>query len=396
MNLLVNAALLERMAEGVILLNASGQVTDFNAAGRPWLAACGEARASLEKHIKRHAAELADGPCVVDVFGPQAGAGAAVEVHLCSNGPQSYALFIAPPLAAAPAPAVPADKTGCLDLLGEEIRHEITQWRAQLQAGQAGVTDAGLLARHSERLGRLFVVFDQLSRISHDDALGQGERLALPALLQEVLADMPHRRADYALISTPAGKGRALGVVYGNAGLLKCSLRGLLEALDEGAPKHSQIELQMRQSGAYIMLSTGFATGARRGPRAPAATGAATNPQASEPLRHAPALHTEADIRLPIARRIVALHGGQLKTVDADSARRGGASGLASFTLVLPTGAMLPGGRRLECADCPTAQQAQAYARDLAALMPGPDPGADVSGEELAFLMQVMANKPRK
>ncbi|MCX7234729.1 MAG: hypothetical protein NTY26_15165, partial [Burkholderiales bacterium] len=64
MNLLVNAALLERMAEGVILLNASGQVTDFNAAGRPWLAACGEARASLEKHIKRHAAELADGPCV--------------------------------------------------------------------------------------------------------------------------------------------------------------------------------------------------------------------------------------------------------------------------------------------------------------------------------------------
>ena len=392
MNLLVNAALLERMAEGVILLNASGQVTDFNAAGRPWLAACGEARASLEKHIKRHAAELADGPCVVDVFGPQAGAGAAVEVHLCSNGPQSYALFIAPPLAAAPAPAVPADKTGFLDLLGEEIRHEITQWRAQLQAGQAGVTDAGLLARHSERLGRLFVVFDQLSRISHDDALGQGERLVLPALLQEVLADMPHRRADYALISAPAGKGRALGVVYGNAGLLKCSLRGLLEALDEGAPKHSQIELQMRQSGAYIMLSTGFATGARRGPRAPAATGA----QANEPLRHAPALRTEADIRLPIARRIVALHGGQLKTVDADSARRGGASGLASFTLVLPTGAMLPGGRRLECADCPTAQQAQAYARDLAALMPGPDPGADVSGEELAFLMQVMADKPRK
>ena len=92
----------------------------------------------------------------------------------------------------------------------------------------------------------------------------------------------------------------------------------------------------------------------------------------------------------------MALHGGQLKTVDADSARRGGASGLASFTLVLPTGAMLPGGRRLECADCPTAQQAQAYARDLAALMPGPDPGADVSGEEVAFLMQVMADKPRK
>ena len=186
--------------------------------------------------------------------------------------------------------------------------------------------------------------------------------------------------------------GRALGVVYGNAGLLKCSLRGLLEALDEGAPKHSQIELQMRQSGAYIMLSTGFATGARRGPRAHAATDA----QASEPLRHAPALRTEADIRLPIARRIVALHGGQLKTVDADSARRGGPSGLVSFTLVLPTGAMLPGGRRLECADCPTAQQAQAYARDLAALMSGPNPGADVSGEELAFLMQVMADKPRK
>jgi adenine-specific DNA glycosylase len=94
-----------------------------------------------------------------------------------------------------------------------------------------------------------------------------------------------------------------------------------------------------------------------------------------------------------LARRIVELHGGQLSTEPLDAAPgRPQRQGIANFTLLLPTGAAGETQRRPECADCPTAQQAEAYARDLATLMMRPDSAADMSGEEIAFLMHVITH----
>ena len=175
-------------------------------------------------------------------------------------------------------------------------------------------------------------------------------------------------------------------MLYGHAALLTAGLRALLETLDQGAPPHSQIELWVRQSGRHVVLNSRFASGSGVRRR---------NPAPAAPNAEAPTLRLEAELRLPLAQRIVELHGGQLSTEPLDAAPgRPQRQGIAAFTLLLPTGAAGEPQRRPECADCPTSQQAEAYARDLASLMMRPDSAADMSGEEIAFLMNVITNPP--
>jgi hypothetical protein len=197
---------------------------------------------------------------------------------------------------------------------------------------------------------------------------------------------MPQRRADYALMVAPSASARQHGMLYGHATLLTAGLRALLESLDQGAPSHSQIELWVRQSGRHVVLNSRFASGSAVRPRSPALEAFGGE---------APALRLEADLRLPLARRIVELHGGQLSTEPLEAAPgKPQRPGIAGFTLVLPTGAAGELQRRPECIDCPTSQQAEAYARDLATLMMRPDSAAEMSGEEIAFLMHVITNPP--
>jgi hypothetical protein len=89
-----------------------------------------------------------------------------------------------------------------------------------------------------------------------------------------------------------------------------------------------------------------------------------------------------------LARRIVELHGGQLRVnaIDGDDSTQSNA--IESFTLQLPTGS--PANQRgKDCENCSVNQQATAYARDLAALMPSLPKETEVSDEERVFLMHV-------
>jgi hypothetical protein len=242
------------------------------------------------------------------------------------------------------------------------------------------------LASQSQRLSRLLVVFDQLSSMRSEQLPNQSERLSLMTLTQAVLASLPQRRADYALMVAPGGPVRLHGMLYGHAMLLTTGLRALLESLDQGAPLHGQIELWVRQSGRHVVMNSRYAGGSGDSQRSPGP--AARHSEATS-------LRLDADLRLPLARRIVALHGGQLSTEPLAAAPGSPQrQGIAAFTLVLPTGAVGEPQRRPECTDCPTAQQAEAYARDLASLMTRPDSSADMSGEEIAFLMNMITNPP--
>ncbi len=409
MELSIDMPLLNALQEGVVLLNQAGQVTDFNRAARPWLKACAKAQPLLAEHIQhqiKHRAPGSDPSPVAIVplepfepfepfeslkplepLGRASQAALAPGLHLCRHGPQGYALVIAPGQPQTHIAAEP--QTHLFDLLGEAIRHEFTHWRSALDRAAPPAQPAPALAdlaSQSQRLSRLLVVFDQLSSMRNDQSPNQSERLSLMALTQAVLAAMPQRRADYALMVAPGGSARQHGMLYGHATLLTAGLRALLESLDQGAPPHSQIELWVRQSGRHVVLNSRFASGSALRPRRPAVATLS---------RDAPALHLEADLRLPLARRIVELHGGQLSTEPLEAAPgKPQRPGIAGFTLVLPTGASGELQRRPECADCPTSQQAEAYARDLASLMSRPDSAADVSGEEIAFLMNMITNPP--
>jgi hypothetical protein len=396
MALSIDMPLLDALQDGVVLLNRAGQVTDFNRAARPWLTACAKAQALLAEHIQQQITQPSPGPIAVEPLEPfehvtpmglLGEASMAPGLHLCRHGQQDYALVIT---AAQPqANTTPEPQTRLFDLLGEALRHEFTHWRSALDQAYPLAQQAPALvdlASQSQRLSRLLVVFDQLSSMRSSQLPSQSERLSLMTLTQAVLASMPQRRADYALMVAPGGSASQHGMLYGHATLLTAGLRALLESLDQGAPSHSQIELWVRQSGRHVVLSSRFASGSSVRARSPAQAAVSSE---------APSLRVEADLRLPLARRIVELHGGQLSTEPLEAAPgRPLRQGIAAFTLLLPTGAAGEPQRRPECVDCPTSQQAEAYARDLASLMTRPDSAADLSGEEIAFLMHVITNPP--
>ena len=393
MALSIDMPLLNALQDGVVLLNRAGHVSDFNRAARPWLAACAKAQPLLAEHIQQQIKHPGPGPVAIEPlepfesFGLTGEASMAPGLHLCRHGQQDYALVIT---AAQPQAHIATEpQTHLFDLLGEAIRHEFTHWRSALDRAAPLAQPAPALAdlaSQSQRLSRLLVVFDQLSSMRSDQLPNQSERLSLMALTQTVLAAMPQRRADYALMVAPGGSARQHGMLYGHATLLTAGLRALLESLDQGAPSHSQIELWVRQSGRHVVLSSRFASGSSVRARSPAPAAVSSE---------APSLRVEADLRLPLARRIVELHGGQLSTEPLEAAPgRPQRQGIAAFTLLLPTGAAGEPQRRPECVDCPTSQQAEAYARDLASLMTRPDSAADLSGEEIAFLMHVITNPP--
>ena len=390
MELSINMPLLNTFQDGVVLLNRAGQVTDFNRAARPWLMACAKAQSQLVEEIEQRINH--PGPRTIAIepfepFEPLSLPGKAIlapGLHLCRQGSQGYALVITAGQPQAKAAAAP--QTSLFDLLGEAIRHEFTHWRGELDRAAPLAQPAPALAdlaSQSQRLSRLLVVFDQLSSMRSDQLPNQSERLSLMTLTQAVLTSMPQRRVDYALMVVQGEPVRQHGMLYGHATLLTAGLRALLESLDQGAAPHSQIELWVRQSGRYVVLSSRFASVKRRR-SAPVALS-----------REALSMRLEADLRLPLARRIVELHGGQLSTEPLDAApSQPLRQGIAAFTLVLPTGAAGEPQRHRECVNCPTTLQAEAYARDLASLTTRPDSATNVSGEEIAFLMHMITNPP--
>jgi hypothetical protein len=393
MELRFDVALADSLSEGMVLLNRKGQVTDFNRAARPWLRDCANAQAALSQHIEHYLGSQADGALAIEPLGLAVVDPPASKAYLNRQGPDEFVLTIIPgssskTLRAVETSASQADP-GFLHYFSAELRHEFVRWRARLDQaethGRLEGRDASLI-KHSERLSQLIVLFEQLWLIRKNEVLGQSERLSLMTLTQDTLAALPRRRADYVLMAEQANFSEQVGVLYVPADLLKCGLRGLLESLDDAAPPKSQIELWLRQSGGHVVLSSRFVNGARMRGQAP-----------STPVRHGAApLRVDPGLRLPLARDIVNLFRGQLMVEEiADPSGRENARGLASFTLVLPTGSGALTQPQPDCADCPTFRQAESYAHDLASLMARPDPASEVSGEEIAFLMSVLDDTPR-
>ena len=384
MNLQFDMTVLECMSEGVILLNRSGQITDFNRAAGPWLNQCFNAKGDLTKLINETIRAKTKDPVPVKFFSPGDGHTSPLKAYLCGNGATDYALFIARILQPATAPAAVTEMSGGFELLGKEIRHEMTQLRDELSVTSANLStrDLSAVTLRADRLSRLFVAVDQLSRLSQAGTVTQGERLSLVPLIHEVLADMTNQRADFSINLPPGDSLEQQGVLYGDADWLRCGLRALLEGIADSGPPRSHIELRVRQSGGFAVLSGSFANA---GTQQRVASAAPVDPA------HA-ALRTEKDIRAPIARRIFELHGGQLKisTMDSDNPDEFG-QGIETFTLILPTGVPAPGQHRSpDCANCPQALQTEAYARDLAFMTQGQAGGAEVSGAEIEFLLRVL------
>lgn len=174
-----------------------------------------------------------------------------------------------------------------------------------------------------------------------------------------MIAELPRRRGDFSINQAQSDATDQQGMLFGDAGWLKIALKGLLEGIADTAPALCQIEIRVRQSGGFVVLTGHFSQAFARAPGPPSRA----LPQSM--------LSGGPDTRIAICQRIVALHGGQLKIVSQPAAQADDAlRGIESFQLSLPTGAPLLGRNLAACANCLAPRQAEQYARDLAALTP--------------------------
>ncbi len=382
MNLTLDSALLEKMTDGVISLDANGQLVDYNHAAWPWIKHY-QARASeLGEVIRQIAAGTAQAPVNVGWMHPEGKAEA--EFHVCKSGSQGFAIFISKRAATTAVASQAPQQDSFFSLLGEGIRHEFSDLRRQLDTAQPhSPVETDQLQKQSMRLSRLLVAMDQLCELQQPDPFSMGERVSVQDIITKVIAALQVRRNDYSINDSMSGDAQAQGMVFGHAAWLQVAIQGLLEGIGDCAPADCQIEIRVRQNGGFVVM-TGNASRFFK----------VSKPLAKAHPATSSALTTDTDLRLAICRRIIELHHGQLKIVFQDNEQSDGDSrGIESFTLIMPTGAPMRRPGQGDCAGCLFPKQAEMYAQDLAFLMPSSPIGSTLSDEELVLLSHITTRR---
>jgi hypothetical protein len=371
---------LEKLSEGVVVLDRYGQIIDFNRAAKPWIKSCVKAADKIRAIVIQAARDGSKTPVLIDLY-PKADAQTqAADVMLCSDGKDGFALLFTPVHCNPQESPGEWQRQGISHLIGDEIRHQLNQLIQHLGSirDPKSVAETTPVREHAQHLRSLFVAMEQLSLIARAGTMFPGERLSVVELLRDAIASINFRHCDYFIEATAPEPATEVGPIYGSAKWVKCAFVALLESLEQWAPRRSHIFLNVRQNGGFLVLT------ARPSSISDVSSTIPVKPEADVD----PVLRLAASIRVPLARRIVELHGGQLRvnTIDGDDAKASNA--IESFTLQLPTGS--PGNQRSkDCENCSVNQQAMAYARDLVSTMPSLSRDAEVSDEEHAFLMHV-------
>ena len=380
MNLGLDMKLQEDLAEGVIHLSPDGQVTDFNRAAVPWIKYAIVARNPLRQQIEEITRGTLKPPVQIELPDTADQELLHYTIHLCTAGPKGYALFISSKRTQAEVTAQAANDNDFFRLLGSQTRHELTLLREKLsESRQDGAAVGPSLTEQSDRLSRLLIAFDQLSRLHQADAFQSGERLSLWRLVKQLIDESPRDRCSFFITPKVESKSEAQSVIYGDATWLETSIRTLMTAIAETAPPHSKVEMRLSLSGGYIVLSSHFAT----------ASGGETR---DRPVLLAPgdlALRLDTDIGRQICHRVVEMHGGQLVVTESDRAKNG-VAGIDSFSASFALSAPSRAGSSAACSVCPMAMQMEKYAKDLAFLLTRQPVLATTSTQELQMLSKLL------
>ena len=377
---------LEKLSDGVILLDCHGQISDFNRAAKPWLASTALAAKAIADMVELAIGAKIEVPVSVHLFPQSDPLTRACEVTLCRNGSNGFLLLFTPIRGTGTLGTTDWHANSVSDLISDEIRHELNDLVRELEAVQDGISEADLLrvGRHSQHLRSMFASMDELARIAQSGSMFPGERLSVLELLKEAIGLIPHRHCAYGINAPAAESADKIGYIYGNSRWMVSAFLGLLECMEEGAPSSSRIVLRVGQSGGYVSITAGSAVALEQGHafRAP--------PEV--PLGRA--VRLQNSIRVPLARRIVELHGGLLTVHGIEQSDLDTTVSIESFIVQLPTGSPA-NERNKECETCAVNQQATVFALDLAALMPSQKSEAAISDDERSALMHIAPGKCR-
>ena len=149
-----------------------------------------------------------------------------------------------------------------------------------------------------------------------------------------------------------------LAPVYGSTYWLRLALQKLLTLLAHAAPAGTYLLIRQRQVGFHQIVSGDINFG-----RASASTMDLINKAPGNAKLDLGQAATVNALDLVLARAIIELHGGMLKT-ELD-----GKETLEKFTLTLPTGEPHALHQRGNCDDCPFVRQAEQFATDIGEML---------------------------
>lgn len=361
-------ALFEKVSDPLLVFNVAGAITFANRAARSMAGAPAEALAGhpdVKALVRAVTLGTATLPHHADLQVSVPGRSREFSGTFMTGPSGADVAFLMQSPAAARAAAGGADgPLGTLlslhqiiELLRNELMppvREITQAFGALppNALTEQVERAG--AQVNDRLGRLL----DLVNVFGDDVLLEDNRVVIPALVRRVCRDVQpeaeRQRVEFVL----TGEDGELPPIYGSEKLLYRAFRECLENAVRHARrevKHSEpvlVEIRFTPSGTHLLVSVRNRGASSRQQREAQRIQAFAADSDELPTGVKPTLR----IGLPLARRIVELHGGHLRVGDPEE-------DAVQVLMELPTGAPKRGGSRLDIA------QAQKYAADLARLM---------------------------
>lgn len=377
MRLNFDLALLDKLSEGVVLLDRQAQLMSHNQSATAWTQRIRAMSGVLKELIDLEVRGRIKLPVRLGVWRLGADVSASCgEAWLIMNGRRDYAIFIVPCAGSTGATAelvhTPVTETSYLSLLGDEARTQLVALRQLLKPPpDAAQLDSIAITAQSQHVEHLLQELTDLSMLMQRDEVFADERMDLINIVRDAFppADGP---ADGTVDSdNPTFElrhhGARPGAVYGHAPWMSYALRVLLEALQDSSPAGSHITITTRQMGDFVILTGSVVTHASA--RVDQAKALADPTEASNPVGVATPL--DASVRWLMCRRIIALHSGQLKLVPLPLSAGDDPANppIESFTLTLATGSPAVERSRASCASCRHVLQEQAYAVDLAHLL---------------------------
>ena len=352
--------LLEALGEAVVVFNVAGTVRFANAS----------ARELLGGHLENFARHPGLPPLLRDCALGKATLPMALDLEFPDDGGKPLRVSgLLTPGTAGPdfAFVVPSSgRTGAAELPGrlvQLLRDDLLKPLELLLRGFAGIERTleprvrEVLLRGSDVVGRVQKLADLIDLFG-GEAIATDDRVALEPLVRRAWDEIAPLAASRRIESSLTGFRADLPPVYGNARLLARAMRECLE----NAVKHSRegvngdetshVEIRADLHGEHVRITVknhGFGV-------LPAIVDREFLPFNVAQAPGAPARWPGLGIGLPLARRIVEIHGGYVNI---------GASRDETTELVmeLPTGAPHREAGRQDIA------QAQRYAEDLAKLM---------------------------
>ena len=363
--------LLDKLAEGLILLNRKAQVLSHNQVAEPWVKQAHAMQGVLKDLLDLEARGRIKLPVKLGLWsGKTATDEHPGEAWLIMDGRHNNAICIVSVQsshgAAAKLAHLPAAEQNFLSLLGDEARSQITALRLLLSPqSDHALHDPVAITLQSQRVESLLQELSDLSLVMQRDEVFADERLNLTELVGAALPPVALPVDPELAVFSMGQDSTAQGVVYGHAAWMRYALRVLFEALRDSAPARSQINIRTRQMGNFVIITGHVAAIAHRRSSKATAQQAATDGNAT------PAESRDSRVRWLMCRRIIALHGGQLKLAFLPAAGADDASNppIESFTLTLGTGQPVNERSRVSCGTCRHVLQGQAYAFDLSQLM---------------------------